>query len=223
MSQQTDENESAGTHEQQVPDGVWQAEIIRRSLEGDEQAFAVIVDKYGSVLLRTAYLLLRDQEAAQDVVQESFLLAWKNLSKLREPSFLRAWLLKIVVNQSMTLKRQIARGAAYLREQLTHSYVEEVMSSTSVQRGEIEDRLDLTKILNQLPLKQRTVVVLFYYHKLTMVEIASMLGESENTLRKRLQSALEKMRRVLQVDEPVFGDVTIAPSRISIRGRGKMQ
>ena len=186
------------------------AELVRRCLAGEEYAFTLIADQYGGLLLRTAYLLLRDDEAAKDVAQEALILAWKNMGKLREPAFLRAWLLKIVVNQATSVKRQLARKAALLREQLTQQYVNTTIYAADIQRGYLEENIDLERALAQLPLKQRVVVVLFYYHRMTMPEIALMLEVGENTLRKRLQSALDKMRRVLQEDIASPQDVILA-------------
>jgi RNA polymerase sigma-70 factor (ECF subfamily) len=177
-----------------------QAELVTRFLTGDEQAFRLITDLYGGLLLRTAYLLVKDEESAKDIVQDSLVLAWKNMHTLREHSFLRAWLLKIVVNQSMSFKRQIARKATFLREQFVQYVVDTSIQETASQRGHLEDTLDLKRAIDQLPLNQRAVIVLFYYHHMTMPEIEETLGVAENTLRKRLQSALEKIRRVLKVD-----------------------
>jgi len=181
-------------------DGRWQAELVARCLAGDERAFALIADQYGNLLLHTAYLLVRDEEAAKDIVQEALILAWKNMAKLREPTALRAWLLKIVVNQSTSLKRQWARKAALLREQFTQTSIDDSIQSADFARGRLEDRLDVEQAIALLPLNQRVVLVLFYYHRMTMPEIATMLGVAENTLRKRLQAALEKTRRALRIE-----------------------
>ncbi len=198
-SRQSQQNMHGGA-ETEHNDGRWQAELVARCLTGDESAFAMIADQYGNVLLRTAYLLVQDEEAAKDIVQDSLLLAWKNMAKLREPAFLRAWLLKIVVNQSVSLKRQWARKAALLREQFTQTSIDDSIQSADFARGRLEDRLDVEQAIVQLPLNQRVVLVLFYYHRMTMPEIASTLGVAENTLRKRLQAALEKTRRALQIE-----------------------
>ena len=181
-------------------DRTWQANLVRRCLMGDEQAFAVVADHYGGLLLRTAYLLVRDEEAAKDIVQESLLLAWKNMGKLREPAFLRAWLIKIVVNQSVSWQRQLARRAALLRDQFIEQYVNTTIRISEIQVGRLEEGIDLEQAIGQLPVKQRVVLVLFYYHRMTMPEIAAALGVAENTLRKRLQAALDKIRRALQVE-----------------------
>ncbi len=201
-------------------DGERQAELVTRFLEGDDQAFRLITDLYGGLLLRTAYLLVKDEESAKDIVQDSLVLAWKNMHTLRERTYLRAWLLKIVVNQSVSFKRQIARKAAFLREQFVQYVVDTSIQETASQRGHLEDTLDLNRAIDQLPLNQRAVLVLFYYHHMTMPEIAETLGVAENTLRKRLQSAVEKIRRVLKVDltSPNASATNYIHPRMNMRG-----
>ncbi|MGZ3616975.1 MAG: RNA polymerase sigma factor [Ktedonobacteraceae bacterium] len=186
--------------EQDMQYKVQQAELVARCILGDEQAFAQIVECYGDVLFRTAFLLVQDEESAKDVVQDALLLAWKNMQQLREPGYLRAWLIRIVVNQATTLKRQWARKSALLRRQLLQRQIDNVIQVADIQRGYIEDALDTWQAIEHLPLNQRTVLVLFYYHRMTMPEIAAMLQVSENTLRKRLQAALEKVRKALNID-----------------------
>ena len=198
-------------------DGRWQAELVARCLTGDERAFAMIADQYGNLLLRTAYLLVQDEEAAKDIVQDSLVLAWRNMAKLREPAFLRAWLLKIVVNQAVSLKRQWARKAALLREQFTQTSIDDAIQSADFARGRLEDRLDVEREIALLPLNQRVVLVLFYYHRMTMPEIASILGVAENTLRKRLQAALEKTRRALRVELEGTQDTTLTNKGVNPR------
>ncbi len=185
-------------------------ELVARCLAGEDDAFATLTDQYGGLLLRTAYLLVRDEEEAKDIVQESLLLAWKNLERLREPVYLRAWLLKIVVNQSTSLKRRLARNTTLLREHLLQQYIDSTIHETDFQRGQVEDTLDITQAIGQLPINQRTVLVLFYYHHMSLSEIASMLGVAENTLRKRLQSALEKIRRALRVDHQYTNEAILS-------------
>ncbi len=186
--------------ERDARSATWQAEVVARCLEGDERAFALIADQYGNLLLRTAYLLVRDQDAAQDIVQEALILAWKNMHTLREPHFLRAWLLKIVVNQSTSFRRQLARRASFFREQAAQQSIDIAVEEADTHRGRIEDTLDVVQAIGKLPVNQRTVLILFYYHRMTMPEIARVLDTTENTLRKRLQSALEKIRRFIQID-----------------------
>ncbi len=191
---------SAETEGQPSEQESWQVEVVARCLAGDERAFARIVDAYGRLLLRTAFLLLRDEEMAKDTVQDTFFLAWKRLDTLHNPVLLRPWLLKIVVNQTTSLKRQLGRQARLLRERLGGPDAFAFANGAAPALEQREDWLDMQEALAELPMNQRVVLVLFYYHRLTMPEIAALLGVAENTLRKRLQAALKNIRRRLRIE-----------------------
>jgi RNA polymerase sigma-70 factor, ECF subfamily len=183
------------THDEpDTKDGTWQAELVARCLNGDESAFSTLSDQYGTLLLRTAYLVIGDEDVAEDIVQDTLILAWRKLATLREPWHLRAWLLKITLNQSMSLKRQLARRSLWLHEQVAQQTRDNEHERFD---DHLADSLDIARAIDRLPVNQRAVLVLFYYHHMSMSEIASILDVAENTLRKRLQSALDKVRRVL--------------------------
>jgi RNA polymerase sigma factor (sigma-70 family) len=208
----------AATDYKHTADDNWQAELVARCQSGEERAFESLAEAYGSMLLRTAYLLVQDEEAAKDLVQESFIQAWKKIGQLREPTALRAWLLKILINHASSLKRQLARKSALLRAQLLQSSVDAAILSTDFERGRHEEEIDLAQALERLPLKHRTVLILFYYQRMSMPEISSLLGVGENTLRKRLQAALGKMRRMLET--PAFERREMVNESISTYRRG---
>lgn len=186
--------------------------LVKRSLEGDEQAFAQIVERYGNLLLRTAYLIVNDEETAKDVVQDTFILAWKKLPTLREPAFLRAWLLKITVNEAVSFRRQFVRHTKAIREIVAQSWITTSITLADFQRGQVEETLDIKKAIDLLPTNQRILIVLVYYHHMSMAEISLSLGVAENTLRKRLQSALGKLSRVLSTPEIKSPDAELATS-----------
>ncbi len=199
-SDQTELEETDVNDNHDASDQTWQADIVARCLNGDETAFALVVDRYGNLLFRTAFLVVRDEEEARDIVQDALIQAWKNLHTLRETGHLRAWLLKIVVNRAISLKRQLVRKASLLREQLLQSSVDLSAEIAAVEKGQIEESLDVAQAMGLLPLNQRAILVLFYYHKMTMPEISTLLNVSVNTLKKRLQAALTKLRRILQAE-----------------------
>ena len=208
---------------QEPGDEDWQADIVARDLKGDERAFALIADHYGGLLLRTAYLIVHDEDTAKDILQETLILAWRNLQSVREPRYLRAWLLKITVNQSISFKRQFSRRTALLREQILQYAIDATIHQADTQRGHTEESLDLAQAIQKLPLNQRVVLILFYYHKMTMPEISGMLGVAENTLRKRQQAALEKIRRLIQTEFVSQENSTLSEnfhSRMGIRREG---
>jgi len=76
-----------------------EAELIRRVRARIKEAFRLLVEKYRAVIFGTAYLMTRDRGLAEDAVQETLIRMWKHLSSLRQDENLKAWLVRIVVNE----------------------------------------------------------------------------------------------------------------------------
>src|SRR5690349_11614209 len=87
--------------------------LAARALGGETDAFEKLVASYRGMMLRVAYRIVRDQASAEDAVQDALILAWQHLSSLREAGALRSWLMRIVVNQCLSLKRRHARATQF--------------------------------------------------------------------------------------------------------------
>ena len=88
--------------------------LVARALRGDKDAFDDIFDRYGGLMLRTAYSIVKDRDIAEDAVQNALIQAWHYLPGLRETGALRSWLLRIVENQCLSFKRRFARSRMFL-------------------------------------------------------------------------------------------------------------
>ena len=176
-----------------------EADIIRRCQDGDREAFRSVVEWYGRVLYGTAYMMTRDRPLAEDLVQEAFLLAWSNILSFRPGTNLRAWLLRILLNRTISEQR---------KKRVTQIELDEGAATVpDPDPGEKlvlreEERERIRRGLGTLPLEQRQVVVLRYYADLTGPEIAKTLGWREGTVRSRLHRALAQLRPLL-LDEDV--------------------
>ena len=98
--------------------------LVTRVLQGEPEAFNDIVAQYGSLMQRTAYMIVGDRDIAEDVVQDALIQVWHHLPELREAGALRSWLMRIVVNQCISFKRRVARSAAFRRESLSEQEIE---------------------------------------------------------------------------------------------------
>jgi len=178
--------------------------LVARALQGDKDAFDDIFDRYAGLMLRTAYAIVKDRDSAEDAVQNALIQAWQHLPSLRETGALRSWLLRIVVNQCISLKRRLARSTAFLYQSFSEQETLLASQVADDARGYIERSWDLAHAVEQLPAKQQNVITLHYYQGLTIPEISQRLQISENTLKKRIQVALSNLRRLLwdtEVDE----------------------
>ena len=176
-------------------------DAIRRCQEGDREAFRFLVDEYEKVLYGTAYMMTRDRHLSEDLAQEAFLLAWRNIASFEMGTNLKAWLLRILVNRTISEQR---------KKRVTQVELEEGTATLSAPDAVVEtvilteERDRIRRCLETLPFEQRQAVVLRYYADLTGPEIAATLGWREGTVRSRLHRALAQLRPLLAGE-----DVTI--------------
>ena len=172
--------------------------LVARALQGEQEAFNDIVNQYSSLMLRTANMIVGDRDIAEDVVQDALIQVWRHLPELREVRALRSWLMRIVVNQCISFKRKVARSTAFIRQTMADQETDILAQVADDHKGRMERDWDLAEAIKNLPVKQRTVIVLHYYNGMTLPEMTQVLQTSENTLKKRIQAALANLRRTLR-------------------------
>lgn len=138
-------------------------------------------DKY----YRLAYNYMKSEQDALDVVQESAYKAIRDCGQVKEQRYIGTWLYRIVVNTALDALRRRGREVA-LEEWQENSWQPSYAG------------LELWEILDRLDEKERTVVVLRYFHDLKLEDIAGILGENVNTVKARLYRTLKKMRMELE-------------------------
>lgn len=155
-------------------------EALRR---GDPEILEDLLERHGREIQGVAYLILRDRAEAEDVLMDTLVSALERGASLREPSALRAWLLRVATNHALGRRRRAAR---VLR-----------LASLPDAPGPVSDghdRLVILAALDGLPARTRAAVVLHYYADLSVAEVAATMGTSQNTVKTQLRRALETMR-----------------------------
>lgn len=175
-----------------------EAEIIRRSQAGDQDAFRLITDSYSKVLLGTAYLMTHDQGLAEDAVQDALVHAWHGLPSFRPTGSFKAWLLRILINEVNQQQRKRRVQTVPLEEAATASGGADEVEDGALRN---EERKLINKALGQLQPDHKEIVVLKYYADLTVPEIAKAVGCMEGTVKSRLHRALSHLGRTLSSGE----------------------
>ena len=190
------------TRETRESDVVDEQQVLAaRALTGGEDAFEAILERYKGLMLRTAYSIVKDQDIAEDAVQNALIQAWMHLPSLRETGALRSWLMRIVVNQCISFKRRFARTALFLQQAYAEQETERASQVANDAEGVMEGTWDLARAIEELPARQQTVINLHYYQGMMLPEMSQTLQTSENTLKKRIQAALSNLRRMLRQAE----------------------
>ena len=161
--------------------------LVDRVRSGDRDAFAMFVERYGTMVLRTARLIVRDPDLAEDVCQETFLKSWRRMSSLRDEDP-APWLNRIAANEAVSAWRRRHRLQA-LRERVGLDPGPGAGVST-------EERLDLGRALDRLKVEERAVLVLHYYQDLGVEETAAALRIPVDTAKSRLKTALRRLREM---------------------------
>jgi RNA polymerase sigma-70 factor (ECF subfamily) len=162
------------------------AELIARSQSGDHGAFAELVRRFERAVVVTTWAVLCDFHAAQDAGQETFLIAYQNLAKLRTPDAFPSWLLQIA-------KREALRAASRPKE--TASADPSTLESNSEQPEWADAYAGVIETLGRLPEHERTLVVLRYVDGHSMAEIAEMTGRPIGSVTKQLSRAIARLRK----------------------------
>jgi RNA polymerase sigma factor (sigma-70 family) len=186
----------AGKRSIRIRDTIDDAEAVARSLDGDLDAYGVLVARYTVRAHRTAYLLGAGDEA-DDVVQEALVKAFRHLARFRIGEPFGPWLLRIVANETKNLTRS-RRRRAELTLRLT-ALEPEHMAIEGPVRDVLagERRGALLEAVDALPEKERQAVVCRYFLELSEAETAQVLGWPLGSVKSRTFRALNRLRDVL--------------------------
>lgn len=157
---------------------------VSRCRSGDEMALGFIIARHRARLIRTATNLLRDRHEAEDIAQEAFLKAFREIGKLRDDRAFSGFLYRICVRLCMD------------RLRLKRPELVEFDSSEPHKGGSVENRVVIEKLLSQLPAELRTTLVLREMEQLSYEEVAEIMHVPIGTVRSRLHTARERFRKL---------------------------
>ena len=170
-------------------------DLVEPAQRGDKEAFAVLVRTRGDRLMGIARRILRDVGRAEDAVQQTLVIAWRELPSLRDPDRFDAWLQRLLINASYSEARSWRSWSANVR----------VLPVDGPGGGDetlpLEDRDRLERGFRRLPPDQRAMLVFTHYLSLTPTEVADRLGIPVGTARSRLHYAHRAMRAAIEADE----------------------
>lgn len=159
-------------------------------MRSDDNTFRAIMKEYERPLYFHIRRLVVSHDDAKDILQDTFIKAFRSLWTLRKESGLRPWLYRIATNSAMDFLKKKS-GLVSLEDSFANAIADESGSDT-IQNAEIA----LHKALLKLPDKQRLVFSLRYFDEMPYDEIAKITGMSENTLKVNYHHAKEKIKNL---------------------------
>ena len=173
--------------------------LVTECIAGNEDAIALLVRQYEGSVFRLALSIVGDITEANEITQDTFIAALRALPSYEEQKSFKAWLFTIAVNQSRShLRKQ--KALERLKTSLTTLFRVEFQKQTLPEEMVIQNEKEaaLWNSLQQMDEKHRIVVVLRYFHELSVTEISEILAIHEGTVHSRLHNAREKLRSALE-------------------------
>ena len=171
------------------------AELVAECLGGNQEAFRQIVERYQTLISSLAYCATGNVSQSEDLAQQTFVNAWKQLAELREPEKLRPWLCSIARFLISKEFRRLGREPAHAAESL--AAVEEWVSQEPLppeQAISEEEKAILWRSLERLPEIYREPLVLFYREHQSIEAVAHDLGLSEEAVKQRLSRGRKQLQ-----------------------------
>jgi RNA polymerase sigma factor (sigma-70 family) len=167
---------------------VLEVDLVSRAQTGDEQAFTALLRPLVASAYRLAGAMLHDPHAAEDVVQEASLKAWRKLNQVKPGAEMKPWFLGIVANEC----REVRRGRWWsVLKQPDPELPLSPMGDSAAAFG------DLRRAIRRLKHRRRLLLVLHWYLDLPIAEVAVITGSSEDAVKSELSRAVGQLRNLL--------------------------
>lgn len=175
--------------------------LLQKIAAGDKQAYASVVKHYQRPLFGFLGRMALSQSVAEEVAQETFLRAWKNLGEYKpEIAEFSTWLFTIARNLALNeLSRSANQQEVKTGEAIIEAACDSLQPSEELARKQQKQRMQAA--LWQLPLQDRSALALAYIHDLEMTAIARIEGCTTAAIKTRLHRAKEKLRHLLEEDD----------------------
>ena len=174
--------------------------LVARVHDGDVDAFRLLVDRHSRSVFQLAYRMTGNEQDAEDVVQETFLRAFRNLKRYESRSQFSTWIYRIAANYSLDLMRTRKRVADHASEDGERDWLSELPAPTPAPDQlaySSQVRTSVQQAMNELTAQERTAFVMRHYEGLSVEEISAALDIGQNAAKHSVFRAVRKLRKAL--------------------------
>lgn len=164
--------------------------LVKKAIRGNAEAYGQLILEYQAYLYKMAFLSMKNQEDALDVVGTTVLKGYQNIRSLRNAEHFKTWITRILINAANDAQKKI----------VYYSDINEVQISERHRGVSLEEQYDLHDAIEQLPEKYRTVIILKYFSQMSVHEIAFVLEVPEGTIKAYLSRARDLLKKYLKED-----------------------
>ncbi len=171
--------------------------ILKQIKQGDVSAYALLVERYKNMAYTLALSIIKNSEDAEEIAQDAFVKAYKNLGSFKGKSKFSTWLYQIVFNTALSKKR--------IKKQQWQSIDEKNVGGEGLIEFQSDnlERIDRKKIINiaikKLKEDEAFLLILYYYQELNIDELADATGYSQSNVKVKLHRARKNLYEQLQI------------------------
>jgi RNA polymerase sigma factor (sigma-70 family) len=180
-----------------TPDDIYDELLVLRCQDGEAQALVELVERWRPKLMRLAMRLTGLPDAAEEVVQASWLAILRGVNRLDDPARFRRWAYRIATNKCADWVRERQRDRKSILP-LTQEPIDPTESSEVA----ADEAATLAHALKQLPQDHKTILAMCYLDEMTLTEIADVLELPLGTVKSRLHYARQKLKAILEGENP---------------------
>lgn len=170
--------------------------IITQIKNGDEQAFAELIEQYKLPIYKTAKSILKDEDDVCDAIQDTALSIYKNIPNLKNEEYFKTWVIRITINKCYDiLKKHKLNNEKMLKAQKDVAELHTNFDNNVILQTDLQTTLEL------LEEDLKIVTVLYYYNDLSISEISDILNIPKGTVKSRVFRAREKLYEILSKEE----------------------
>ncbi|EGT3616394.1 sigma-70 family RNA polymerase sigma factor [Clostridium perfringens] len=163
--------------------------LIKESIKGNKESFGILIKNNKEYLYKMAFLYVKDEQDALEVIHETVYRAFLNIEKLKKAKFFNTWITRILINVSIDFFKR--KGKSEILDESTPVIKEKVEIST-------EEKIDLYNAIDLLNDNYKTVIIMMYFNDMKIKDIAKVMDIPENTVKTYLRRAKQALGEVLK-------------------------
>lgn len=168
-------------------------ELVKKARQGDKDAFTELILLLKDDLYKIAKTRIKNDEDIYDVIQETMIIAFSSIKKLKKLQSFKPWIIKILINTSNSTYKKASKNKIISLEK-----VEAYSSLSCPEYDKVETILDFNFILKNFKYEDRIIIILYYMEKFTDKEIGEILKLKENTVKTKRTRIKEKIKDILK-------------------------
>lgn len=168
-------------------------ELIDKAKKGDKDSFTKLMLMVEKELYHIAKARLKNDDDVYDAIQETIMIAYKNIEKLKEKKYFKTWIIRILINETNLIYKKNKKTNLIPFEETI--YVQD-MNSQCIERADV--KLDFNFICNKLKEEDRTIIIMYYMERFTDKEIGKILNLKVNTIKTKKIRAIQKIKNILE-------------------------